>query len=89
MSNATETTPTTVCRTADLKVGDRITEVDTPEGPFYDVLNVVLKGNRVAALVVETATPDELALGESYPLTLRIAPSSAVLVVDDSHEVGN
>jgi len=66
---------TTITRTADLKVGARITEHDTPEGPFYEVLKVNAK-----SLVVESATAEELADGESYPLTLRITPNSSVLV---------
>ncbi|HEY5454156.1 MAG TPA: hypothetical protein VIJ96_01675 [Acidothermaceae bacterium] len=70
---------TTITRTADLKVGDRITEIDTPEGPFYEVLQVIIKA-KSASLIVETATAGELADGESYPLTLRITSRSAVLV---------
>jgi hypothetical protein len=58
-----------------VKVGDRITERDTPAGPFYAVLRVSR-----ASLVVETATADESANGETYLLTVRISSGGSVLV---------
>ena len=65
----------TITRSTDVKVGDQITELDTPQGPWYAVLKVNAK-----SLVVETASLGELADGESYPTTIRIAPNGAVLV---------
>ncbi len=66
---------TTLCRTTDVQVGDRITEHDTPDGPFYEVVKV----NR-ASFVVETATADESANDETYPLTVRMSSGGSVLV---------
>ena len=63
---------TTVTRTADLKVGDRITELDTPEGPFYPVLKITAK-----TFVVEGAPED---YGKSLPMRFGIRPNAAVLV---------
>ncbi len=37
---AKPTTGTTKVRSSEVRVGDRITEVGTPDGPFYPVLKV-------------------------------------------------
>ena len=62
----------TICKTADVKVGDRITELDTPEGPFYEVLKVTAK-----TFVVEGAPEG---YGKSLPMRFGIRPNAAVLV---------
>ena len=64
---------TTICKTADLKVGDRITELDTPTGPFYEVLKVTAK-----TFVVDAGAA--MGCGETVPVRFGIRPNAAVLV---------
>ena len=64
---------TTLRRTADLKVGDRITEIDTPDGPFYPVLKITAK-----TFVVDAG--EAMGYGEIVPVRFGIRPNHAVLV---------
>ncbi len=64
-----------------VKVGDRITEADTPKGPFYPVVKVNPK-----SFVVDAAGPmrpygDDAA--EVEPMRFPYRPSDVVLVVVD------
>jgi hypothetical protein len=65
----------TITKCSEVKVGDRITEIDTPSGPWYAVLKI-----NMASYVLESASAEELANGESYPMTFRFRPTDGVLV---------
>ncbi len=87
-------TATIQVRCSAVKVGDRITEIDTPGGPFYPVIKV-----NPRSFVVDAAGPmrpygDDAAdpiraygddVPEAEPMRFPYSPSDVVLVViDDS-----
>lgn len=57
---------TTIVKASTLTAGDRITEVDTPAGPFYVVLEVTAR-----SIVVDASDDDE-------PLPVTLPATGAV-----------
>lgn len=66
-----ESPPSLITRVADLRAGDRITELDTPTGPWFEVL--AMDGHSVVL--------DARARDEDPPLVVSLpyAPSAVVL----------
>lgn len=64
---------TTITRCTDVKVGDKVTEIDTPEGPFYAVLSVDQTARSYTVDADETGE-------DPLPLDFHYRQSDAVLV---------
>ncbi len=67
-------------RCTDLKVGDMITEVDTPDGPFYPVIKVNPKSIVVDANALRLPGDEDDEPLEPLPLRMPIRPSDVVLL---------
>ncbi len=71
----TTTQTTELVPTTEIRVGDSITEMNTPSGPFYPVLKVNAK-----TFVVDARAMNDT-IGEAAPLPIRLPRSAGAGVL--------